>query len=62
MQVTWEFDLTLYGVDRDVYSILDWVGDVGGLFEGLRLGFFVLVNLCNFKALDHYLIEHLYRK
>ena len=35
MQITFEFDLTLYRVDRDVYSILDWVGDLGGLSEGL---------------------------
>ena len=37
MQVTFEFDLTLYRIERDVYSFLDWVGDVGGLFEGLYL-------------------------
>ena len=37
LSVSFEFDLTLYRVDRDVYSILDWVGDVGGLNEGLYL-------------------------
>lgn len=37
LQITFEFDLTLYRIDRDVYSILDWVGDVGGLNEGLFL-------------------------
>jgi len=31
MQVTFEFDLDLHRIDRDVYSILDWIGDMGGL-------------------------------
>jgi len=37
LQISFEFDLTLYRVDRDVYSILDWVGDVGGLTEGFYI-------------------------
>ena len=37
MQVTIEFDLTLYQIDRDVYSILDLVGDLGGLHQGVFL-------------------------
>ena len=43
LQVSYEFDLTLYRVDRDVYSILDWVGDIGGLNEGLYLLFYVVL-------------------
>lgn len=45
MQITFEFDLTLYRVDRDVYSILDWVGDLGGLSEGLIIMFTILLGL-----------------
>ena len=45
MQVTFEFDLTLYRIDRDVYSLLDWVGDVGGLNEGLFIIFKVILAL-----------------
>ena len=57
MSVTWEFDLTLYRIDRDVYSILDWIGDVGGLSEGLVIGLGAALTLLNFKRFDHYLIE-----
>ena len=57
MQVTWEFDLTLYRIDRDVYSILDWIGDVGGLSEGLVIGLGAALSLINFYKFEHYLIE-----
>ena len=60
--MTYEFDLNLYRIDRDVYSVLDWIGDVGGLFEGLVILFSALVALANFNSLDHYLIEGLYKK
>ena len=35
--------MNLYGVSRDVYNILDWLGDVGGLRDALFLiGAFIL--------------------
>ena len=57
LQITWEFDLNLYRVDRDVYSILDWIGDVGGLSEGLVIGLGAILTLLNFKRFEHFLIE-----
>ena len=24
-------------IERTIYSILDWIGDIGGLYDGLRL-------------------------
>ena len=62
LQITFEFDLTLYRVDRDVYSVLDWVGDVGGLNEGLFIFFKILLAMFQFKALEHFLIEKLFHK
>jgi hypothetical protein len=44
MQITFEFDLNLYRVDRDVYSMLDWVGDLGGLSEGIIVMLTILLN------------------
>ena len=61
-QLTFEFDLTLYRVDRKVYSILDWVGDIGGLNEGVYVGISVLLMFLQFHRFDHFLIERLYRK
>ena len=37
ISITFEFDLDLIVIDRQVYSILDWLGDVGGLNQGLLL-------------------------
>ena len=47
-QVTFEFDLNLYNVKRDVYSLLDLIGDVGGLNEGLILLIGVFIGFVNF--------------
>ena len=60
--MTFEFDLTLYRVDRDVYSILDWIGDVGGLNEGLYLMFKVMLIFLQYNDFQHYLIERLYKR
>ena len=59
--VTIEFNLNLYHVERDVYSALDWIGDVGGLNEGLSIAFAAILVLINFNSFDHYLIESLYK-
>ena len=49
--------MTLYRIDRDVYSILDWIGDVGGLSEGLVIGLGAVLTIFNFNKFEHYLIE-----
>lgn len=62
MQITFEFDLNLYRVDRDVYSILDWIGDIGGLREGLVIILAGIFGLVKFHPFQHFMIEHLYNK
>ena len=57
MQVTYEFDLNLYRVDREVYSFLDWIGDIGGLMEGLILFFGLVLAAVQFNKFDHFMIE-----
>ena len=32
-----EHDASLTTIARHTYSIMDWIGDVGGLLDGLRL-------------------------
>ena len=29
--ISYEFDLNMYVINRDTYTSLDWLGDVGGL-------------------------------
>lgn len=56
MQITFELDLTQYRVDRDVYSMLDWIGDVGGLNEGLTIIITLILGVLRFNEFDHFLI------
>ena len=62
VQVTYEFNLDLHRIDRDVYSVLDWISDIGGLKDGLILVIIVVVSFLNFYKFDHYLIENLFVK
>ena len=62
MQVTFEFDLTLYRIDREVYSLFDLIGDLGGLAEGLFIILAIILGSLTFNNFDHFLIEHLYGK
>ena len=60
LQISFEFDLNLYRIDRNVYAILDWVGDIGGLKEGLSIVGSLILALINFNTFEHYMIERLY--
>ncbi len=44
LSISYEFNLNLHRVDREVYNLLDWLGDVGGLRDALfMIGTFVLL-------------------
>ena len=62
LQLTYEFDLDLYRIDRDVYSILDWIGDIGGLNEGLFVILGIILSYFNYNTFEHFMIEHLFFK
>ena len=49
LQITFEFDRTLYRIDRDVYSFLDWLGDMGGLSESLLFIFAGVIALGSYR-------------
>ena len=44
-----------------MYSVLDWLGDMGGLYEGLYLMCKAGMFFSMFKDFEHFMIEHLYR-
>ena len=62
MAIVFEFDLTLYRIDRDVYSYLDLIGDLGGLAEGIFLLLQIMLSLFTFYNFEHFLIGYLYGK
>ena len=44
-----ELSFSLTTVERQTYSILEWLGDVGGLFEGLNgIGFFLVAPIATY--------------
>ena len=59
--VTYEINLDLKVTERTVYSFLDWIGDIGGLYDGIRLFFLGLILSLKYNKLEAYLVEHLYR-
>ena len=47
---------------RSVYTILDWLGDVGGLIDALKLIAHLLVALFSGGSMSGYLISQLFYK
>ena len=48
--------------ERTTYSILDWLGDIGGLFDGLVLGAQVLLTPITAFALRRELLSEIFLK
>ena len=61
MAITIEMDLDLQQINRQVYNILDWIGDIGGLGEGCFFISFTLLGIIHFGALDNMIIKELFQ-
>ena len=61
ISITFEMDLDLHVIRRQVYNILDWIGDVGGLGEGCFFISITLLGVIHFGALDNMIISELFR-
>ena len=46
---TFEMNLNLLVTERTVYGALDFIGNVGGLYDGLLLFFGLIVSFLNYK-------------
>ena len=55
-------DLNLHTYDREVYHALDWIGDMGGLFDGLRGFFAIIVAILTYKKYDVWMVAQLYQQ
>ena len=56
LSITFEMELDLKVIDRQVYNFLDWVGDIGGLGEGLFFMSTTVLSIIHFGALDNQII------
>ena len=61
MAITFEFDMTLYEMERTAYNMLDWIGDIGGLEAALLILFGAFYGFVHFKSFDNFLVQKLYR-
>ena len=59
--VTFEFDLDLTVINRQVYSVLDWLGDTGGLGEALFFIGSAVLFILNHAQFDSLMVRNLYR-
>ena len=54
--------MNLQRIDRAVYNGLDWLGDLGGLYEALAVVLGAIVTLFNYKQMENYLVQQLFRE
>ena len=59
--LSFEMSQNLATVDREVYTALDWVGDLGGLFDGLSLIFSLVLAILTYKNYDTYMVAKLFQ-
>ena len=60
LAVSFEPDLTLYVIERQVSSYFDFLSATGGLNKGLRFLFKVVVGLLNYKMFSVYMVSKLF--
>ena len=58
--ISYEMNLDLLATDRELYSILDWIGDLGGLYDGLKLFFVALISFFNYNLYSSYMVAQLF--
>ena len=58
--INYEMNRNLMLYEREVYTSLDWFGNLGGLSEGLKLLFGLLVGLFNYNYYNNYMVAKLF--
>ena len=59
--ICYEMNRNLFKFSREVYTTLDWIGNVGGLYDGLRLIFGLFVLVCNYNYYSNYMTSNLFK-
>ena len=57
LTLSYEMSLNLRTYDREVYNFLDWLGDMGGLFDGLRGIIMIFLAVLTYKRYDTYMVS-----
>jgi len=56
-----DIDPDIYHTNRNIYTLTDWIEEVGGFVSMVSILFIVLHNLIKFEQLETYLINHLFK-
>ena len=59
--MTFELDQNFVVTDRQVYSVLDWLGDIGGLVESLFFIGGIVLMVFNYTYFDYLINSHLFK-
>ena len=62
MILSYELDLDMVVINRDTYTSLNWLGDIGGLGEAILIIFGFMTALFNYNTFEDYLVRKLYRR
>ena len=57
MVISYEFDMTMHVINRDTYTFLNWLGDIGGLGEGLTIVIGFVIALFNYNNFEDHLVR-----
>ena len=60
--ISYEMSLNLKTADREVYHVLAWLGDMGGLFDGLKGLFALAVAILTYQRYDTYMVAQLFQQ
>ena len=58
--VAFEMNLHLEVVEREVYSLLDWIRSLGGFQRGLRTIFSIMLFIWTYKRYETYMVSNLF--
>ena len=61
LAISYEIDLNLHVIERQVSSYFDFLSAAGGLNKGLRLFFRVVVSFFNYKVYSVYMVSRLFK-
>ena len=60
--VVFEMNHDLKTYQRTIYSFLEWLSEIGGLYGALYAIFSVLLKLISYRAIDYYIVGQLYSR
>ena len=61
MELFFELNPDLIVVSRDLYTVLDWLSDIGGIHGMMISAVAIVIGYLNYNFFDNFLVQRLYR-